>query len=80
MAFIDIKKQSPCGHGKVICFSIYGGEDLDFGLGPLEGRCKKSQLWIDTYFLKPSEVVFWQAGAQIMIFVWQWQMYSKEEG
>ena len=73
VAFIDIKKQSPCGHGKVICFSIYGGEDTDFGTGPLEGRCRKSQLWIDTYFQKPNEVRFytsiWRKKGHDMAFI-----------
>lgn len=36
---IDVKEQSPVGNGKVICVSIYGGEDIDFGNG--------STLWID---------------------------------
>ena len=33
----------PVGHGKVTCISIYGGENVDFGLG--EG--KGSVLWIE---------------------------------
>ena len=37
---IDLKKQGPVGNGKVICFSIYCGPDVDFGNGP--------KLWVDT--------------------------------
>ena len=32
VADIDISKESPCGHGRVICFTVYGGEDVDFAL------------------------------------------------
>lgn len=38
---IDIKTQGPVGNGKVICMSIYGGPDVDFGDGP------GSVLWIE---------------------------------
>lgn len=37
---IDVKKQSPIGHGTVTCLSIYVGDDVNFGNGP--------RLWIDT--------------------------------
>lgn len=37
---IDVKTQSPCTHGKVICASAYGGPQIDFGFGP--------KLWIDS--------------------------------
>eukprot|EP00250_Pteridium_aquilinum_P010412 c19366_g1_i1 orf=224-3553(-) len=37
---IDVKKESPVGHGKVICFSIYCGPEADFGDG-------KSCVWVD---------------------------------
>ena len=40
VADIDIKKESPVGHGKIICFSIYCGSQADFGNG-------KSCLWVD---------------------------------
>ena len=36
---INLKLQSPCGNGKVICASVYAGPDVDFGSG--------SRLWID---------------------------------
>ncbi|EGG16650.1 mitochondrial DNA polymerase A [Cavenderia fasciculata] len=36
---IDVKEQSPIGHGKIICFSIYCGPDIDFGTG--------SRIWVD---------------------------------
>lgn len=38
---IDVKKESPVGHGKVICFSIYCGPKADFGNG-------KSCVWVDS--------------------------------
>lgn len=31
---IDLGTESPVGHGKVICASIYSGPDVDFGNGP----------------------------------------------
>lgn len=34
VADIDVKKQSPCGNGRVICASVYAGPDVDFGNGP----------------------------------------------
>ena len=47
---IDLSKESPCGHGVVTCFSIYGGDPngnvCNFAadaLGP-----KQDQLWVDT--------------------------------
>lgn len=40
VADIDVKKEGPVGNGKVICASIYGGDDVDFGDG-----C--STLWIN---------------------------------
>jgi hypothetical protein len=36
---IDIHEQGPVGNGKVICASVYGGEDINFGNGPT--------LWIE---------------------------------
>ena len=39
VADIDVKTQGPVGNGRVICASIYGGEDVDFGDG-------KKTLWI----------------------------------
>lgn len=36
---IDLSVQGPVGNGKVICASIYCGEDFDFGNGP--------RIWID---------------------------------
>ncbi|KAH9288195.1 hypothetical protein KI387_032312 [Taxus chinensis] len=40
VADIDVKKESPVGHGKVICFSIYCGSEANFGDG-------KSCVWVD---------------------------------
>jgi hypothetical protein len=41
VANIDLSFESPVGHGNVICASVYGGPDLDFGNGP--------KLWIDNH-------------------------------
>ncbi|MCO5595495.1 hypothetical protein L7F22_049539 [Adiantum nelumboides] len=40
VADIDVKKESPVGHGRVICFSIYCGPKADFG-------DQKSCIWVD---------------------------------
>ena len=47
---IDLSKESPCGHGIVTCFSIYGGTTggkiCNFAAdssGP-----EQDQLWVDT--------------------------------
>ncbi|CAM6128411.1 unnamed protein product [Calypogeia fissa] len=40
VAEIDVKKESPVGHGRMICFSIYCGPQTDFGEG-------KTRLWVD---------------------------------
>ena len=31
---IDLKREAPVGHGKVICFSMFAGPSTDFGNGP----------------------------------------------
>ena len=46
---IDVKKQSPCGHGRVICFSVYSGKDLHLAKEPPIDGVLKTQLWVDTY-------------------------------
>ena len=30
VAFIDVTSETPVGHGAVLCFSVYGGDDMDF--------------------------------------------------
>ena len=37
---IDVKQDTPVDHGEITCFSIYSGEDADFGNG-------KSCIWVD---------------------------------
>ncbi|XP_038973141.1 DNA polymerase I A, chloroplastic-like [Phoenix dactylifera] len=37
---IDVKQETPVGHGEIICFSIYSGPEADFGYG-------KSCIWVD---------------------------------
>ena len=49
VADIDVKKQSPVGHGRVICFSVYGGQDLHLAKEPPIDGVLKTQLWVDTY-------------------------------
>ena len=48
---IDIQKESPCGHGVVICFSVYCGREAHFGElvdgQPADGILQ-NQLWVDT--------------------------------
>ena len=45
VADIDLARQSPVGHGRVICLSVYGGPGLDLS----EGRAGVAQdvLWVD---------------------------------
>ena len=38
---LDIHFQGPVGNGKVICISVYAGEDFDFGFG------KGHALWVE---------------------------------
>lgn len=43
VANIDVKEETPVGHGEVICFSIYSGNsdgEADFGNG-------KTCIWVD---------------------------------
>ncbi|XVF03915.1 hypothetical protein REPUB_Repub05bG0034800 [Reevesia pubescens] len=37
---IDVKQDTPVDHGEITCFSIYSGDDADFGNG-------KSCIWVD---------------------------------
>lgn len=37
---IDLKNETPVGHGQLVSFSVYGGPDLDLGGG-------KTRLWVD---------------------------------
>ena len=51
VSHIDISKESPCGHGTVICFSVYCGREVHFGElvdgQPADGILQ-NQLWVDT--------------------------------
>lgn len=51
VSHIDISKESPCGHGRVICFSVYCGENVHFG-DTVDGQpadgILQNQLWVDT--------------------------------
>lgn len=46
VSHIDVKKESPVGHGRVTCFSMYCGGDAEFGIG--KGGVSQNQLWVDT--------------------------------
>ena len=47
---IDVARQSPCCHGRVICFSVCAGPDIHFGPGsPAPGQPTQRILWVDTY-------------------------------
>lgn len=43
---IDLSSESPCGHGDVICFSIYCGDDADFSTRK-EPSGQRAHLWVD---------------------------------
>ena len=51
VSHIDVSKESPCGHGIVICFSVYCGREVHFGElvdgQPADGILQ-NQLWVDT--------------------------------
>jgi hypothetical protein len=47
VAYIDVSKESPCARGKVICFSLFCGSDVDFCDGNNLGE-PKTMLWVDT--------------------------------
>jgi hypothetical protein len=49
---IELKEEGPVGHGKVICFSVYCGEDVDFGNGP--------RLWVDNLGLSEGTMHFFK--------------------
>ncbi len=40
VASIDVTKETPVGHGTIVCFSVYCGPDVNFGGG-------KTKLWVD---------------------------------
>lgn len=47
-----MKKQCSYGHGRVTCFSVYGGPDLDFSQGdlqPVAGATPACILYVDTF-------------------------------
>lgn len=50
---IDVSTQCAAGHGRVTCFSVYGGPDLDFAadddLQPVPGRTPACVLYVDTF-------------------------------
>jgi hypothetical protein len=51
VSLIDVTKESPCGHGTVICFSVYCGEGAHFGelvAGEPADGVVQNQLWVDT--------------------------------
>ena len=60
VSHIDVTKESPCGHGTVICFSVYCGEDIDFG-GSGDGDIRQNQLWVDTMVDGAKDQVYFTA-------------------
>lgn len=40
---IDVRNETPRGHGSVVCFSVYCGKDAKFG-----EDSSKTILWVDT--------------------------------
>jgi len=40
VADIDVVKETPVGHGSIICFSVFCGREADFGGGT-------TRLWVD---------------------------------
>eukprot|EP00210_Caulerpa_lentillifera_P004393 g4191.t1 len=48
VADIDILQDSPCGHGRVTCFSVYAGEHLNFRPSNSTGP-PLTHLWVDTF-------------------------------
>ena len=45
VANIDVSKESPCGHGNVICFSIYA---RGVNTSSQKGKEEELSLWVDT--------------------------------
>jgi hypothetical protein len=55
VSHIDVTKESPCGHGTVICFTIYCGDDVDFRGNPDDGE-RQNMLFVDTMLSPGMEV------------------------
>ena len=47
VAHIDVSRQSPCAAGQVICFSLYGGPEVDVRADPAVG-VRQNMIWVDT--------------------------------
>ena len=47
VSHIDVADQTPVGHGRVTCFSVYCGPDVNFSSTPGSGK-PKTLLWVDT--------------------------------
>ena len=48
---IDLSKESPCGHGVVTCFSVYGGHhdgNVICNFAADTSGVVQDQLWVDT--------------------------------
>ena len=75
VADIDVTRQSPVGHGRVICFSVHAGPGVDFGPPAVEGgpapgapggRPVRDTLWVDTSGAKREDIFrafrpFWES-------------------
>ena len=90
VSFIDISKESPCGHGTVICFSVYCGAEAHFGElvdgQPVDGVVQ-NELWVDTLADDQKDQVINQgrphshgqapampSGAQMVIYIFVWRL------
>lgn len=47
VAHIELSRQSPCAAGQVICFSLYGGPEVDMRADPTVGE-RQNMIWVDT--------------------------------
>ena len=46
VAEINVLSESPVGHGRLVCFSIFCGDDVHFGFGTPNG-VRQNKLWVD---------------------------------
>ena len=48
---IEVKEQSPVGHGAIICFSVYAGPDVNLNRAPFKSShdTKQDRIWVDVW-------------------------------
>lgn len=72
---INLSKESPCGHGTVTCFSIYGGrsgsgEACNFAADPRAPP--QDRLWVDTMLddqVSYPSLVFFTQSALVLVMM-----------